>query len=175
MNNRAAVYPTSGDDMKDQTKTALDALFRQHEDTKRKATEVKEIKAKKEDAALEKFLSVRESIIRRAMEEMGAYVKAKGYAYDVKTEEDSKDNKGRHTPASIRFNLYLDEQRYSSNGFPSLAVICKKEDGRVWFHECTMGPGRGGHAGGVGEAAIGDLTKDLVQEKILKALSQVLG
>jgi len=161
--------------MKDEIKAKLDVAFQKHEAAKRTAAEGKQIAASKEQVFLRGFMEARESIIRPAMKEIGEYVKDKGYDYDVSTEDDkpSPDGRSRSTPASIRLTIFLGERRYPSHEHPGFSVICEKGQQKVRFHENTTSPGRGGHAGPAGEAVLSDLTKDLVQEKILKVVAEV--
>lgn len=157
--------------MKDDIKSRLDATFQKHEATKRAAIEAKQVAETKEQIFLREFMEARESIIRPAMEEIGEYVKSKGHNYEVSTEDDSPslDSRSRSTPASI--HLTLGDGHRPSHEFPGFSVICEKGQQKVRFHESTMWPGRGGHAGSAGEASLSEVTKDLVQEKILKVVA----
>ncbi|MEY9227674.1 hypothetical protein [Bradyrhizobium ottawaense] len=121
------------------------------------------------------FIEARDTIVRPAMEEIGSYVKGKGYSYEISTEDDkpSPDGRSRSVPASIRLTIFLGERRYPVHENPGFSVICEKEQQKVRFHECTMSPGRGGHAGPADQATLSQITKDLIQEKILKVVADV--
>lgn len=162
-------------DMKDDIKSKLDAAFERHEASKRSAVEAKQAAESKEQIFLREFLEARDTIIRPAMEEIGGYVQGKGYSYDISTEDDkpSPDGRSRLVPASIRLTIFIGERRSLAHENPGVSVTCQKGQQKVSFHECTMSPGRGGHAGPAGEATLSQLTKDLIQEKILKVVAEV--
>lgn len=161
--------------MKDDIKSKLDAAFEKHEASKRAAATAKQVAETKEQVFLREFVEARDAIIRPAMEEVGEYVKGKGYSYEVSTEDDkpSLDGRSRSIPASIRLTMFLGERRHPVHENPGFSVICEKGQQRVRFHESTMSPARGGHAGPAGEATLPELTKDLIQEKILKVVAEV--
>ncbi|MBR0945949.1 hypothetical protein [Bradyrhizobium liaoningense] len=161
--------------MKDDIKSKLDAAFEKHEASKRSAAEAKQVAETKEQIFSREFIQARDTIIRPAMEEIGGYVKGKGYSYEISTEDDkpSPDGRSRSVPASVRLTIFLGERRYQVHENPGFSVICEKGQQKVRFHECTMSPGRGGHAGPAGEATLSQVTKDLIQEKILKVVAEV--
>lgn len=124
---------------------------------------------------MREFNAARDALIRPAMEEIGEYVKGKGYSYEVSIEDDkpSPDGRSRSTPASIRLTIFLGERRRPAHEHPGLSVICEKGQQKVRFHENTTSPGRGGHSGPAGDTTLPALTKDLLQEKILKVVAEV--
>lgn len=161
--------------MKDEIKSKLEATFEKHEASKRAAATAKQVAETKEQVFLREFVEARDAILRPAMEEIGEYVKGKGYSYEVSTEEDKPplDGQSRSTPASIRLTIFLGGRRHPVHEYPGFSIICEKGQQKVRFHESTMSPGRGGHAGPAGETTLAKLTKDLVQEKILKVVAEV--
>ncbi|RTM05674.1 MAG: hypothetical protein EKK31_15030 [Hyphomicrobiales bacterium] len=161
--------------MKQETLSKLDTIFAKHQKTKDAALEAKK---KGEDTAtsfLKAFLEKREKVIRPAMEAVGEYVKGKGYAYQVSTEDDrpSPDGRGRHTPASIRLTIFLENGRGQLHEHPGYSVICEKAQQKVRFHENTTSLGRGGHSGPAGESKLEDVTSDTLQAGILKVIEEV--
>ena len=161
--------------MKDDIKSKLDAAFEKHEASKLATATAKQVAENKEQVFLREFVEARDAIIRPAMEEIGEYIKSKGYSYEVSTEDDkpSLDGRSRSIPASIRLTMFLGERRYPIHDNPGFSVICEKWHQKVRFHESTMSPGRGGHAGPAGETSVPELTKDLLQERILKIVAEV--
>ena len=161
--------------MKEEIKSKLEAAFEKHEQSKRSAADAKQVAENKSQTFLREFIAAREAIIRPAMEEVGEYVQGKGYAFEVSIEDDkpSLDGRSRSTPASIRLTIFPSERRYPVHENPGFSVICEKGEQKVRFHESTMSPSRGGHAGPAGQATLGALTKDLIQEKILKVVAEV--
>jgi hypothetical protein len=163
--------------MNKETKKSLDAIFAKHDATKKAAAKIQEDAKAAESASLAKFLEIRESVIRPAMTMVGEYVKSKGYAYEIHTEEDdvsrSRD-RNRIFSASIQISFLKGiSQTYEMGNFPFLSVSCDKTEGSVHFVRSTMYPGRGGQSGPAGTAAIEDITQDLVQAKILEILAAV--
>ncbi len=151
-------------DMKEETKSKLDAVFK-----------AEQVAKGKQEAFLQNFMEAQDTIIRPAMEEIGEYVRGKGYSHEISTEEDGISNDGNNRPisASTRITFFLGERQYPRHQFPGFSVICDKNQELVFFHESTMSPGRGGHAGGAGQATLPEVTKDLIQEKISNVLSEV--
>jgi hypothetical protein len=161
--------------MKDEIRSKLDAAFERHEASRRAVTEAREVKETKEQVFSRSFSELRDSLIRPAMEEIGQYVKGKGYSYEISTEDEhvATDSRSRSTSASIKITLFLDERKHPEYEMPFLSVIAQKERQNVRFHESTMVPGRGGASGPAGETSLAEITPQLIQEKILKVVSDV--
>jgi len=159
--------------MKDETKSKLDAIFDRHEASKRAAAQAKQVVESKEEAFVRAFNEASDKIIRPALEEVGKHAKARGISYEISNEEDKLPT-GREPgrSASIAITFFPGEKKYPPTEFPALTVFCEKHKQRVRFHERTMMPGRGGHAGPTGEADLPQITADLIQQKILDVLSQ---
>lgn len=161
--------------MRDEIRFKLDAAIEAHETSKRAAATAKQFAENSEQIFLAQFSEARDSIIRPAMEEIGNYIKGKGYDYEV-TEEDDKpslDHRSRSTPASITFTIFVGKRHYPLNENPMLSVICEKGLERVRFHESTISRSRGGHSGSAGAVTLNELTEELIHEKILKVVAEV--
>jgi hypothetical protein len=159
--------------MEDPVRSKLDAIFRHHALSKRAEPERIRAVDDREAAILKAFAAARDTIIRPAMEEMGEYVKAQGYTYTIDTEADGLGPDKAYNKADIRLTLYVDRQRSRKEDHPGLTVFCDKSRGLAQFHARTFTSGRGGHAGLVGEFEIAEVTKELVQEKILAVIAEV--
>jgi len=161
--------------MSDKLKTELDAIFNAHEETKKQVERKKSEREQREEAFVQSFYGCRDSVIRPTFETIGEYVKAKGYKYHIETSEEQTDREGRYQPPSIsiRFLVGEDDRHYRSHEYPHLSVICEKSSSKLRFHESTMSPGRGGHAGGAGETTPNEITADLINQKVLKVLKEV--
>ncbi|MDE2135492.1 MAG: hypothetical protein KGJ49_12965 [Alphaproteobacteria bacterium] len=161
--------------MKDELQTKLDSVFIKHEASKAAAAQVQRIAKNKEDECLEAFAVVRHTLIGPAMKEIGEYIKAKGYTYEISVVnggfEPGRDR--REVPASIRLTFLLGDRNLPDYEYPGFSVICEKSRGTVLFHESTSSPGRGGHSGPAGEVKISELTKELLQERILKVIAEI--
>jgi len=161
--------------VKNDTKSKLDAIFQHHEAAKRIASQKQEEKETKEQQFLREFLDAREKIIRPAMQEVGEYVKAKGYNYEISTEDERipADGRSGSTDASIRLTIFTSEKNRPRHEFPGLTAYCRKRDQRIGFHSSNIAPERGGSAGPAGDAALSEITADLIQEKLLKVVTEV--
>lgn len=161
--------------MKPETQSKLDAIFAKHEASKA-ALQTAHTEAEDKAAAfLRAFNEKRETVIRPAMAAMGNYLKGKGYDFSISTEDDkpSPDGRGRPTPASIRFTMFLGKERHPLYEHPGFAIICEKNQQAVRFHENTTSPGRGGRSGGAGEAKLEDVTAISIEAGILKVMAEV--
>jgi hypothetical protein len=156
--------------MKEETRSALKSIFDKREADQKAADEAQEKRLSEEDAFLKSFIQRREGVIKPAMQEIGEAIKERGYNYSISTEEDQhKSGSG----ASIRFNLLVGQRQGPES--PGLAISCDKAARSVRFHENTMTAGRGGHSRSVGEVPIEQVIPDLVQQKVLALIAQVLG
>ena len=159
--------------MEEPVRSKLDAIFMHH--TVSRQADARRMRAvdEKEEASLKAFAKLRDDIIRPAMEEMGEYVKAQGYTYTIDTEAAGIGPDGVPNKADIRLTFHIDGRRSRKEDQPGLTVFCDKSRGLAQFHVRTFTSGRGGHAGLVGEFEIAEVTKELVQEKILAVIAEV--
>lgn len=161
--------------MKNEISFKLDAAFNKHQTSNLGDVKAKEAAKATEQSFLKAFLDARDNMILPAMEEVGEFVKAKGYSYEISTEDDepSLDGQRRSTPASIRFTMFLSERRFLSHEHPGFSVICEKSRKMVRFHQNTTLPGRAGQYSPAGETTLDKITDDLIQQKILKVIAEV--
>ena len=159
--------------MEEPVRSKLDAIFTHHAIVRRADTKRMRTVDAREAAALEAFAKVRDEIIRPAMQEMGEYVKTRGYTYTIDTEADGVGPDSAYNKADIRLTLYVDGRRSRKEDQPGLTVFCDKSRGLAQFHARTFTSGRGGHAGLVGEFEFAEVTTELVQEKILAVIAEV--
>ncbi|MDD5581469.1 MAG: hypothetical protein PHY16_19660 [Methylobacter sp.] len=161
--------------MPDKLKTELDAIFNAHEETKKKIEHQKSQQELREEAFVQSFHELQDSLIRPTFESIGEYITVKGYKYRIETSEEQTDRDGRYqSPSiSIRFLVGEDDRRYQSHEYPHLSVICEKRTSKLRFHESTMSPGKGGRAGSAGETTPTELTVDVLNQKVIKVLREV--
>jgi hypothetical protein len=160
--------------MKDEIRSKFDAAFAKREEIKQAAADEQKARETKEEAFLRAFLACRESVMRPAMEEVADYVRSKGHSCEIKTEEyRAAAQRERARDASIRITFFTAKRDRPDYEFPGLAILCNQSAENVLFHETTMGPSRGGHAGGAGASSLVDLTADLIQEKVFNVIREV--
>jgi hypothetical protein len=161
--------------MKKDVEQQIDAVFKAREEKAQRAHEVYKEKEDKATAFLQRFLAHRASVIKPALESIADYLRTKGV--DSRIEE--ADDQHSQQAASITISLpvaTLDHSGHPSmDKQPHLTVICDKHAQLVRFHESTMSPTSSGHAGGVGEAKLEDVTEDLVHQKVLTVVKDVFG
>jgi hypothetical protein len=150
----------------------LDAIFERYELSKQAEAERTRFDAESEEAALKLFAAVRDNVIRPAMEEIGEYVEAKGYTYTIDTRPDAVRADGTPRKAYIRLTFNIGDSARRED-HPGLTVFCDKSRSFAQFHARTCRSGRGGKAGLVGEFEIGDVTREIVQAKILALIDEV--
>ncbi|MFO1248909.1 MAG: hypothetical protein U1E93_11960 [Alphaproteobacteria bacterium] len=159
--------------MEKEIKGKLDEIFARHKEGQQRIAEAQD--AAKRDCAefLAQFKKVREAIIRPAMEEIKSYVEQKGYRASISEEEDKESDHrfGSDSRASIQLAIYPGES--GGHDRPCFTATCDKHSKKVSLHERTMWGSRGGHAGGAGEFSLPEVTEKLLQEKMLKWLSEI--
>jgi len=163
--------------MKDAIKADLDAIFQRNTASIGAAVEAKHIKDDKEADFLREFMEARDEFIRPAMQEIGQYIKGKGYDFEITANDDQSpiEGRGSSVPADVSFTIFLGGRSYRKDEHPSFSVICDKPQQLVRFHECTHSTHTGGHSGAAGEAKLSTVTREFVQERITKLVSDVFG
>lgn len=160
--------------MKDELKSSLDAMFQADGERKSAAQKAQDEGLRKEAEFLAAFHACAETLIKPAMEEIGAYAEEKGYPYRIDEHREETGQGARRQPASIAIVFVMQKGKYHpTNELPSFAVRCDKSGRKVEFLENTMSPGNPGRSGGAGEASLEELTRDMVQAKIVSLLQEV--
>lgn len=161
------------------TKSNLDALFDEKRKRQDAVAEANKAEQQTRDYFLEQFLVKVEEVVRPTMTELGEYLKTKGWEYQIVTQKEGTSmdrGQPRLLDESISLRMFPDGQvRHPAHENPALTVIADKVKKEVRFHECTMSPGAGGHAGSAGSCPLEGLTKQLLDDKITKVIRYVLG
>ena len=161
--------------MKKNVEHQIDSVFKAREERAQRALEAYQEKEDKATAFLQRFLAHRASVIKPALESIADYLRTKGV--DSRIEEASDEHSQQAASITICLPVAtLDRSEHPSmDKQPHLTVICDKHAQLVRFHESTMSPTSSGHAGGVGEAKLEDVTEDLVHQKVLTIVKDVFG
>jgi hypothetical protein len=159
--------------MKDTTKKALDSVLKQHAAQKKEVAENQAVYQKKVDEVQERFKTVRASVIRPVLESVGEHLKSAGHEYKIsegaRDEGYSTDSRQR-----ITFTLFIDgKQAGRAEEYPNFAFILDRE--KVGMYQSTIGPGRGGSGGSIGDVRVDDITPELVEEKLLAFVQKLFG
>lgn len=161
--------------MKDELKSSLDAIFKADSDRKSAAQRALDEGLRKDAEFSAAFQACAESVIKPAMEELGAYAEAQGYPYRIDEHREEAQG-GRHQAPSIAIVFVLQRGKYHPiNELPSFAVRCDKQKRKVEFVENTFSPGSPGRSGPAGEAALEEITAELIHSRIVRLLEEVFG
>lgn len=161
--------------MKSDLKAKLDATFQKVAADKASAEQRRLAKHAKESAFVGEILIALDTIVKPAMTEIGEYLRAQGYDYQISTKDEISlaDKRSGPTPASVTVEFYQRGVRQAHGQTPHLTVSYDRSKEEVTFHECTIWGNRGGHSGGAGTTTLSLLTEDLVQERLLKIINEV--
>jgi hypothetical protein len=167
---------TQGWKMDEALKAKLEQTFAAHAEKQARASEVRTKVVSAQDQFLQDFEVLSNEVIRPAMIEIGEFAKERGLSYRIEAAKESTDHKGAESQSIIGIVFIEgDPDRYrQSHEYAGWSAHGDKRKLKVWFHQRTMGPGRGGMAGGTGEYPLSDVTKVLVQAEVVKVLTKIL-
>jgi hypothetical protein len=154
--------------MNDKLKSEIDTLFNGYEARKAEQQKKSQAQKQKEDRFLKEFYSIREKVVKPAMEEIGEMLKARGQNCSIQEYNESIDHEGKTKDAQIGIYFLLPKEQHVS-------FIATRYKEKVWVHESTIGPTRGGHSGNAGEYPLEQITTELVQRKVMKVLKELFG
>lgn len=159
--------------MTDDLNSKLDDIFNARAERLNAATHAQLEKEKKQDAALEEFLVLKESVIRPTLQALSHKLSDRGHESKVfETQGDGRGVGGAH---EIGIRFLLDAGAHSSRGneYPHLTLSFDKVVRKVQFYRSTMSPKRGGMAGSDGSADLDSVTEDLINQKALKVIAEI--
>lgn len=166
--------------MDDKVKDTLGKLFAQDRERKEQVAARENQREQDEASRLEQFNKLRDEIIQPALEEIAEFVRQQGWSAEVHfQEEKARTDRGRATgsfdpPRIGIFFARTGNPRWWSHETPHFSVIANKREGSVNFHASTIGEGHGGSSGGQGSVAIGELTKEFLQERVTAYLEKLM-
>ena len=164
--------------MKEKTESALKRVMTAYDDKlgKQKGERDQEVSA--QEHFLAEFEKTAAQLIRPTFEQFGEALKAHGHEYRIIETPRTVNDRGRRGMASIELEIRPKDADFTNynpvSGVPSLSVICDEVRGELRFHECTMGPGRGGHSGTRASYKLAQITTDLIEYHLLALVEQVL-
>jgi hypothetical protein len=110
---------------------------------------------------------------------MGEYLKGKGFGSSIFAADDgAKGDSGRPSAAHITMMISTTAATPAhgfgiSNDCPMVRVMLDKANAKVAFVTSTMVPGRGGVAGGSGDALLASVNSDIIEAKITEIIAKV--
>jgi hypothetical protein len=159
--------------MEENIKKSIDELFIKKKEKEDEALKIREESETKEEAFLNEFYQIRKTIIRPAMEEIKSYLDEKNYESVIIEKGQVTYDQDTH-PASITIILGYDKKYASLREHPYFTVSVPSSGQSVHLSESTIGLGHSGHSGSAGEYQLGDLTKELLHNKIMKVLNEII-
>lgn len=154
-------------------KQEIDALFSAKQEQEDKVKAIREERESKEAEFLNSFLELRASVIKPAMEKIIEYLDGKGFKSAIQETEEDRSGQ-QQTAASITISFGPRASSYSSQQHPHFTARADRAAQKVQFHECTIGPNHGGHAGSAGSSELEEVTETLIQNKIMKVLREII-
>lgn len=162
--------------MKDETKKQLDGIFARHEELKRQRASEDKAKKTREEFFVEEFGKLCDNVILPTFASFEAELKARGFGTEVTTSEDRYHaTKKVYLPASATLTIFKDGGRGNRQEQPHFSVSLDRRTGQVQFYRSTMSSGSGGMSGPDGTAAMGGVTQELLEQKILRLLDHLFG
>ena len=161
--------------MTDDLNSKLDDIFNARAKRIEAASNAQRELEVKQDATVQEFLELRDSIIRPALEALAQKLSDKGQECKIFETQDGEQVSGlpRGATIGIRFLMDSGAQYGRGNEYPHLTLALEKAAKKVQFYSSTMVPGRGGMAGGDGSAGFGEVSEELINRKALKIIADV--
>ena len=163
--------------VKKDTEAQFDAAFAVHAKNVERRNQVQAEQESKEDAFVRAFKERRTSFIKPALEEIAQYLQTKGMKTRIDEIDESHsrdDRQQQRTAITIRFLTGDEKSHYADHEQPNVSFVCSKSEQLVRFLESTISLGSGGHSGDTGSAKLGLLTDELIQQKVLAVVREVL-
>jgi ATPase subunit of ABC transporter with duplicated ATPase domains len=163
--------------VKKDTEAQFDAEFAVHAKNVERRSQIQAEQESKEDAFVRAFKERRTSFIKPALEEIAQYLQTKGMKtrIDEIDESHSRDvREQQRTAITIRFLTGDEKSHYADHEQPNVSFVCSKSEQLVRFLVSTISLGSGGHSGDTGSAKLELLTDELIQQKVLAVVREVL-
>jgi hypothetical protein len=161
--------------MTDDVDAKLDAIFNARSAKEAEAVRLKTEAEQRQQASLQEFLALKESLIRPTLEALAQKLNERGHKCKVYEIADGEKVGGNTKVETIGLRLLLEvAANYREvNQYPHLTMSVEKSDRQVQFFSSTMSPGRGGSSGGDGSIGYDALTAELINTKALKIIAEV--
>lgn len=159
------------------SKNQIDKLNSALDKYDQKQNEIKKSNEKKKtehEIYLDNFKQKCKDVIRPTMEEIGNIIKERGHQFKIKQNDESIDRDRKTTAARIELEIYPEGKQpdYINLSFPHISFIAGTYDNKTYDHISTMMPGRGGSTGKRNEYELSEITKEVVQEKIINLITE---
>ena len=161
--------------MTDDVGAKLDAIFNARSAREAEAARLRTEEQQRQEASLQEFLALKESLIRPTLESLAQQLNERGHKCKVYEIADGEKVGGNTKVETIGLRLLLEVAANfrELNQYPHLTMSVNKTGRRVEFFASTMSPGRGGSSGGDGSVEYEALTAELINTKALKIIAEV--
>jgi hypothetical protein len=163
--------------MTPKTKEYIEQIFekRRIADAPAETRDVKDMPTKED--ALRKFEAMRGTVLRAAMEEVGALVKANGYNFAISEVPDDPERGVNAVPRITMFLSWTSEAPDPSapKGCSQFSVEFNKFRGHVNFTQIKVGRTGGGSQKSLGSMPVDEVTSERLQSEIAGAIGEIYG
>jgi hypothetical protein len=167
--------------MKKEIEDQFEAVFGAHAKKVEEQRQAKVARESRAEGFVRTFKEHCARSLRPVLEQVGQYLSTKGMETRIEeTDEGAAADGKQHTALTLRLLMGAEERHYRAHEQPHLSLICDKHRQLVTLHQCTMRPGSGGMigpvgmSGPVGEFKLEQLTEELLQQKALALVREVL-
>jgi hypothetical protein len=158
------------------TAAKFDAVFSAHKVKQDELRKAREKKVEVEKSFAQTFNEFRDKQIRPILEEIRHYLSTKGVTAEIETSDETPSTRSeRATSSEITLSLRVGDERphYRWREHPHLSMRADPAKQVVIFFESTIGPGRSGHSGSVGEYKLELVNRQLIEQKTLALVKEV--
>lgn len=160
--------------MADHMREALAKLLDEY-DARRRGDVEREERTKEEEALfLRQFAELRRSVIRPVFEAAGAMLEERGHRYSIVEQEFTPGGAGKISEAGISMRIVASGTKAALHeDQPSLSITTRHYNKTVWINSGDS-PTSGGLAGAKGAYALEKVTRQLVEEELIRFVARVV-
>ena len=156
--------------MKKEDELHLESILKSFEQKLADSKDAKDLQQSKEDAFYIEFDRVRTRVIRPAMEDIEALLKARGHGCEISEAGDEKRKRDAKITMSITVGVRT--SNYAPENTVSIS-FARTGHNSITIHAMTSVKTRRAFVGPRGNFAASEITTDLVQKTILEILEEV--
>jgi len=156
--------------MKKEDELHLESILKSFEQKLADSKDAKDLQQSKEDAFYIEFDRVRAQVIRPAMEDIEALLKARGHGCEISEAGDEKRKRDAKITMSVTVGVRT--STYAPENADSIS-FARTGHSSITIHATTSVKTRRAFAGPRGNFAASEITTDLVQKTILEILEEV--
>jgi hypothetical protein len=165
--------------MRPETQSKLDKIFEQRERQDTATAREQSGQEQREEAALAKFKSLRENLIKPTMQSFAHYLASKGHNANIIEGEERYEGGpevarlAEEASIELRISPHGADQYAQYTKGPHFLVRLDRARSKVWFHESTMWGQHGGSSRPCGEFSLDDLNEQVLEEAVTKTIESI--